>query len=106
MNNLNSDECAVYQLGETINLANADMVQARIEPFFTNDKLRTIVLDMEHVRLCDSYGLRLFINLQRKAGQFNKTLVLYRPDALMRGMFVNTRLDHIFTITDTLDSIA
>jgi anti-anti-sigma factor len=96
---------ALYQFGKDIYIGNADDLWDKIEPIFVDPNKSVIVLDMENVRVCDSYGLRLLINCQRRAEVNHKRMVLLKPDRLIREMLANTRLDSVFSIVETLDGI-
>lgn len=98
------ESVAVYKFGEKIFHGNADAVTAVCGKYFIDPKIRTIVFDLENVRLCDSYGLRFLINSQRKASALDKKLLLYRPDLNLRSTLSITRLEHIFTIVEKLPS--
>jgi anti-anti-sigma factor len=96
------ESVAVYKFGEKIFHGNADAVTAVCGKYFIDPKIRTIVFDLENVRLCDSYGLRFLINSQRKASALDKKLLLYRPDLNLRSTLSITRLEHIFMIVEKL----
>jgi anti-anti-sigma factor len=96
------DATAVHKFGEKIFFGNVDSLTAVCAGFFTDEKMSTIVFDLENVRLCDSYGLRFLINAQRKAASSNKRLLLFRPDVNFVTMLTLAKLHHIFTIVDTL----
>jgi STAS domain. len=98
----NNESIAVYKFGEKIFLGNADSLTAACNGYFTDEKVRTIVFDLENVRLCDSYGIRFLINAQRKAAASNRKLLLYRPDAKLALMLTATNFYHFFTIVDKL----
>jgi len=98
----NDDSAAVHKFGENIFFSNADSLTAACDGYFTNEKVRAIVFDLENVRLCDSYGLRFLINAQRKAIASNKRLLLYRPDENFTSTLAAAKLEHFFTIVDKL----
>ncbi len=92
----------VYRCGERVTIANADRARALFEEAFGKAE-NTLVLDMQDVRECDSSGLKLLIDLNRKAEAENKQLLLYRPRPVLRDLLAMTRLDAILTIIDVLD---
>ena len=96
-------DVAYYAFGDRIFTGNADGLTTIVESFFEAGPPATIVFDLERVRLCDSYGLRFFLNLQRRASANKKTMILYRPDSIFRNLLEDTRLIHVFTVTDKLD---
>jgi anti-anti-sigma factor len=97
----NSEGSTVIQkFGEKLDLTNTDTLNDRCDPLYKDEKIRTIVFDLESVRYCDSYGLKFLIFAQRKAAAAQKRLVLYRPDTVLLDMFAATRLLQFFTITD------
>jgi anti-anti-sigma factor len=89
---------AVKKFGEKIDLTNADTYAAQCEGLFQDEKIRSIVFDLENVRYCDSYGLKFLIYSQRKALATNKQLILFHPETVLTDMFAATRLLHFFTI--------
>jgi anti-anti-sigma factor len=97
------NDVAYYPFGERIFAGNADELSAGVEPYFKAGPPHTVVFDLERVKLCDSCGLRLFLNLQRLADAGNKKMILYRPDHIFKDLLETTRLVHVFTVTDTLD---
>jgi anti-anti-sigma factor len=90
----------IQKFGEKLDLTNTDALNKQCEPLYNDEKIRTIVFDLESVRYCDSYGLKFLIFAQRKAAAAQKRLVLYRPDAVLMDMFAATRLLQFFTISD------
>lgn len=91
----------VYKFGGRIFLGNADSLAAACDGYFSNEKVHTVVFDLENVKLCDSYGLRFLINAQRKAIASNKELILCRPDVKLSSMLTTANLNHFFTCVDT-----
>lgn len=100
-----ADKAPTYTFGERINAGNADALRVKLEPFFESSEPRRVILDVGRVRICDSYGLRLLINLKRKADAEDKELVLYRPDHIFADILQKTKLAHVFTIVDRLDEL-
>ncbi len=92
-----------HRFGEKITIENADRLIAEINQHFLLPEVKRVVLDLENVRECSSYGLRLFLIFQRKAEAEGKTLVMYRPHPVLLDLFRTTRLDHVFSIVQTLD---
>ncbi len=96
---LSPDESrAVKKFGEKIDLTNADALTSQCIGLFEDDRIKTIVFDLENVRYCDSYGLKFLIYSQRKALAAQKKLVLHHPEPVLTEMFTATRLLHFFTI--------
>jgi anti-anti-sigma factor len=96
------DTTAVHKFGEKIFIGNADALTIACDGHFTEEKVRTIVFDLENVMICDLYGLRFLINAKRKAVASNKRLLLYRPDLKLSSMLSLAKLRHIFTLVDTV----
>jgi anti-anti-sigma factor len=99
------DALSIFVFGEKIDTLTCDSYRMRIEPCFEDKKIKTVVLDVSRVRMCDSYGLRLFINLQRVAGQTNRKLILYRPDEILSDLLESTLLTKVFTIVNTEEQL-
>lgn len=99
----NDISVAVYKFGDKIFIGNADNLFDRVTLLFDDNTVTTVVFDLENVRLCDSYGLKMFLNCQRKAEKAGKKLLLYRPDPILRDTIFSTRLEQVFNIVDTLE---
>ncbi|MBD3343471.1 MAG: STAS domain-containing protein [Chitinivibrionales bacterium] len=93
----------LYKFGEKVYIGNTDNLSAVISSNIESKDPSTIIFDLENVRLCDSYGLRMFITFHRKITSEGKTLIFYRPDPLLREILDTVKLSKIFTIVDTLD---
>jgi anti-anti-sigma factor len=96
----NTGSMVIQKFGEKLDLTTTDALNDRCDPLYADERIRTIVFDLENVRYCDSYGLKFLIFAQRKAIAAQKRLVLYRPDTVLMDMFAATRLLQFFTITD------
>ena len=94
---------SVFVFGDSMCAVNADTLREALDKQFARGQFDTLVLDLGQVRLCDSCGLRLLINIQRKAAAAGKQLILYRPDTILKDMLNNTNLSHLFTITGTMN---
>jgi anti-anti-sigma factor len=97
---LSTGSTVVQKFGEKLDLSNVDAVTEQCSRFFKDDKIQTIVFDLENVRYCDSYGLKFLIYSQRKAIAEKKQLLLFRPDTIILEMFSATRLLNFFTIVE------
>jgi len=93
-----------YKFTDQIYIGNADLLREQIDTLFTDTNSAYFVFDLEHVRLCDSYGLRLLLTFQRKADAAGRKLLLYRPDHLLKSMLETTQLTKVFTIVDNLET--
>ncbi|MBD3319987.1 MAG: STAS domain-containing protein [Chitinivibrionales bacterium] len=98
-------ERLVYKFGEKIYIGNTDNLAAVLSSYIESKDPSTVIFDLENVRLCDSYGLRLFINYHRKLSDAGKRLVFYRPDPIIREIFESVKLTRVFTIVDSPDAI-
>jgi anti-anti-sigma factor len=96
----NAGSFVIQKFGDKLDLTNTDKLNEQCDGYYKDEKIRTIVFDLENVRFCDSYGLKFLIYSQRKATAVQKHLVLYRPDTVLLDMFAATRLLQFFTITD------
>lgn len=92
----------VHPLGSSISANNADAMLAEVEPVLAQETCRTLVLDCRRVRTCDSCGLRFLLSLQRKANALGKSLVLYRPDDILRQLLADTNLTGVFAVASDL----
>jgi anti-anti-sigma factor len=92
-------ETVTYKFGEKIFLGNADALSIIIDKIFENEDTKKIIFDMQNVKLCDSYGLKLLIKYQRKANGTGKQLILYRPDPFLKEMLENIKLLQFFNIS-------
>jgi anti-anti-sigma factor len=93
----------VFRFGEKITISNADRLFADIEPHVLSDDVKRVVLDLENVIECSSYGLKLFLSLKRKAEGLGKTLLLYRPRLIILELLQSSKLDLVFTIVDSYE---
>lgn len=100
-----SSKTFLYKFGEKIYIGNTDNLSAVISSQIEAKDPETIIFDLENVRLCDSYGLRLFINYHRKVKASGKKLLFYRPDSILKDIFTSVKLSQVFTIVDKLDDI-
>ncbi len=99
---LKSDESqAVHKFGAKIFICNAEALAVECEGYFKDEKIKTIVFDVENVHLCDSYGLRFLIQSERKAAAAGKRLLLYRPDSVLKEILSTMNLLQFFTIVDS-----
>ena len=94
------DVTATHKFGEKIDITNCDRLSEYCGQYFSDPAIKTVIFDLENVRLCDSYGLKFLINFQRKAVEKQKLLILRRPDAILKEMFNTTKLMRIFTVSD------
>jgi anti-anti-sigma factor len=92
----------LFTFGEKIYIGNVDHLQPMIVSRLQDPLYGRVILDLRNVRMCDSQGIRMLLNLQRKAAEAGKGLVLYRPDAILREVLEYTKIAHVFTITDDL----
>lgn len=96
------NKTALFRLGERVFIGNADGLRAKMEPIFMDENVKKIILDLECVEECDSYGLKLFIDFQRRADSAEKELIFYRPNTSLKELFNITKLDEVFIITEAL----
>jgi len=95
-------ETVTCPFGNKIVKGNADDIQSRLMVHFQEELPRTIIFDMQHVSVCDSYGLRILLSFRRKAIAMKKTLLIYRPHNTLRQTLEMTNLIHMFTVSDNL----
>ena len=96
------DDEIIVTLGDRLFIGNESDIQNRISLHIEDPACSRIILDMINVRTCDSQGIRMLLTLQRKASQMNKTLILFRPDRILKDLIGYMKLGHVFTIQDTL----
>jgi anti-anti-sigma factor len=101
-----ADTPATFVFGEKIWAGNIESLEELLEPLFADPASARVVFDLDRVRLCDSSGLRLLLNFQRRAAASGKSLVLYRPDHILKDLLIATKLYHVFNVVDDLDQTA
>jgi len=62
----------------------------------------TLVVDMTNVPYVDSAGLGMLVSVLRETKSAGKSLVLASMKPNVKRIFELTRLDKVFTITDTI----
>lgn len=62
----------------------------------------TLVIDMSNVPYVDSAGLGMLVSILRESKSAGKSLVLASMKPNVKRIFELTRLDKVFTITDTV----
>lgn len=92
-----------YRFGDRITIENTDRLMSEITSRFDSPSVQRIIFDVENVRECSSCGLRLFLYFQRRADAAGRTLVLFRASPVLRDLLSTTRLDKVFTLSDTSD---
>lgn len=97
------DNIFVYRFGERITIENTDRHIAEINQRFDAPEVKRIIFDLENVRECSSYGLRMFLIFLRRADAGRKLLFLYKPQPAMFELLKITRLDQVFKFTDKID---
>lgn len=97
---LTSGQNAVFTFAcaDKIHIGNADRINSSIEPALNDSSVRVIVMDLENVRVCDSYGLRLLVSLHRQADRLNKRLVLLLPHTMVCELMEKAGLLEVFNI--------
>jgi anti-anti-sigma factor len=103
MDHASPDTTSIYRFSDRITVENTDRLVAEIDAVFAAPDAQRIVFDLENIHECSSYGLRLLLIFQRRAQELNKTLVLYRPSAVLMDLLKTTRLDKVFFISDVPD---
>jgi anti-anti-sigma factor len=101
MNSQPENTVFTYRFGERITIENADRLVSEISLRFDSPSISKVIFDMENLRECSSYGLRMFLIFQRRAEQTGKSLLLYRPTPAIMELLSITRLDHVFSISET-----
>jgi anti-anti-sigma factor len=94
----------IFRFGEKISIDNTDRYIEEVSRGFDAPGISRVVFDLENVRECSSYGLRLFLIFQRRAEKDGKTLLLFRPNPVMFDLLKTIHLDHVFTIVSTLEN--
>ncbi len=91
-----------YRFGEKVVISNVDFLRSELETIFATEHVRRIIFDLENLRICDIYGVKLFLDFQRAADNSHKELLLYRPGALFMEVVKNAGLIQAFTIITEL----
>ena len=68
--------------------------------------IRDIVLDLEHLKLLDSAGLELLLWIVDETADRSGQCRLVNPDETVRKIFEVTRLDHRFSVHETVEAAA
>ncbi len=92
-----------YRFGEKVVIGNIDLISSELESLFASENVHRVIFDLESCRICDTYGIQLFLSFQRKAEKTNIELILYRPMALFLEILRTAGLLHIFTVVEELD---
>ncbi len=84
-------------------MSNVDFLRSELETIFASEHLRRIIFNLENLRICDTYGVKLFLDFQRSAEISQKELLLYRPGTLFMEVIKNAGLIQAFTIVTELE---
>ncbi len=83
-------------------MSNVDFLRSELETIFASEHLCRIIFDLENLRICDTYGVKLFLDFQRSAEISQKELLLYRPGTIFMEVIKNSGLIQAFTIVTKL----
>lgn len=72
-----------YRFGEKAVIGNVDFLRSEIEPLFKSAESR-VIFDVQNLRICDVYGIQLFLDCKRHADEAGKRLILFKPGASFR----------------------
>lgn len=92
-----------YRFGEKVVLNNVDFLRSELESVFASEHVRRIIFDLENLRICDTYGVQLFLDFQRSAEKLHKELLFYRPGTPFMEIIKNAGLLQTFSIITELD---
>jgi anti-sigma B factor antagonist len=74
--------------------------------YITNRKVQKCAVDLSQVRYMNSNGLGILIALLTKFRNKDGELIIIKPSEQISKLFMITKLNSIFTITDNFESAA
>lgn len=63
-----------------------------------------VVIDLSNLKTIDSSGLSALIHVVTRSRTTRGRVILVNPSDFVSSVFVTTRLDHYFDITDTVEA--
>jgi anti-sigma B factor antagonist len=100
-----SDEqnCKVFHLkGRLMDQQQADRLMAALDEELGNGH-KTVILDMGELQYMNSTGLNILINVLTRTRNAGGDTLIAAVSHSVRQLFVVTKLDTVFMITDTVD---
>ncbi|MEZ4740767.1 MAG: STAS domain-containing protein [Flavobacteriales bacterium] len=100
-----SDErnCKVFHLkGRLMDQQQADRLMAALDEELKAGH-KTVILDMGELQYMNSTGLNILINVLTRTRNAGGDTLIAAVSHSVRQLFVVTKLDTVFTITDTVD---
>ncbi len=91
-----------YRVGEKVVMSNVDFLRSELNPIFASAHVNRIIFDLENLRICDTYGVKLFLDFQRDAENSQKEMLLYRPGTLFMEVIKNAGVIQVFNIVTEL----
>jgi anti-anti-sigma factor len=87
-----------FRFSERIHIGNADWLREEILPHVIDATVMRIILNMESVQECASYGLKLLLDIHRHAQTLSKEVIIKNPTAIIADLLKDTKLNTVFTI--------
>ena len=95
--------CKVFHLkGRLMDQQQADRLMETLDAELT-DGHKTVVLDMGELQYMNSTGLNILINVLTRTRNAGGDTLIAAVSHSVRQLFVVTKLDTVFTITNTVD---
>lgn len=95
--------CKVFHLkGRLMDQQQADHLMATLDKELAGDH-KTVVLDMGALQYMNSTGLNILINVLTRTRNAGGDTLIAAVSHSVRQLFVVTKLDTVFTITNTVD---
>ena len=95
--------CKVFHLkGRLMDQQQADRLMAALDEEL-KDGHKTVILDMGELQYMNSTGLNILINVLTRTRNAGGDTLIAAVSHSVRQLFVVTKLDTVFTITDTVD---
>lgn len=95
--------CSVFHLkGRLMDQQQADRLMSALDEELGNGK-HSVILDMTDLAYMNSTGLNILINVLTRSRNAGGDTVIAGVSTSVRQLFLVTKLDSVFTITNTVD---
>jgi anti-sigma B factor antagonist len=89
--------------GELIDKTQATELSASIDELITNQKIK-LVFDLKELKYINSSGLNVMINILSRIRKAGGEVVITEVSKRVNELLVITKLNTVFTVTDTIAS--